>query len=206
MVTVIWDCDGVIFDTNSRKVDVFRATLERLSDPNVDAKVAHVEAHPHKTRFKLFREWYPDRVDACVTLFSEECEIMYQNTRPELGALAVAAKHQSVVVSNSCQAQLERAFRHHGICPAPFQRVLGTPTTKEEHIKSMNQPFAAFVGDGKLDWEVAKAHHIPFIYIGFINSAWKQGREVCAACPNSRVACSWDDVDAMLGSMLPAAK
>jgi len=201
---VLWDCDGVILDTNTRKLGVFEATLRALRDSDVPGKLAEVRDHPHRTRFALFSTWYPDRTAECVALFSDQCERMYRAVQPELGALTIAAKYDSVVVSNACGAQLGRVFAHHDIDGGrPFREVRGTPTTKAEHIQQIraagNDPIA-FVGDGRLDWEVACAHGIPFVYVAFVNSSWPDGARVCSTCSNSTVCQSWAEVAEALGT------
>jgi phosphoglycolate phosphatase-like HAD superfamily hydrolase len=123
---------------------------------------------------------------------------MYQTMRPIAGALAIATNYQSVVVSNSCQSQLQRVFAHHNIGGHFSGGVFGSPTTKYTHIERIGaEQVAAFVGDGKLDWEVARHFGIPFVFVP-MHSTWADGAATCAGCPGSTVCPSWAAVGAKL--------
>jgi hypothetical protein len=73
-------------------------------------------------------------------------------------------------------------------------------TSKYTHIGSMGTPVAAFVSDGKLDWEVARHFGIPFVYVP-MHSAWADGEATCEACPHSTVCRSWAAVDDALRAL-----
>lgn len=204
---VVWDCDGVVFDSNDTKLRAFREVLDRHEQPDVAReRLEYIAAHPHATRHQLFGKWHPPNVaEARIAEFTETCERMYQNLLPIPDAVCIARRYASAVISNSCQQQLRRIFNHHAIRKAFRLGVYGSPHTKDEHFAALgfdvaNRRPAAFVGDGRLDWEVACRHGVPFVFMAK-HSAWADGAAVCAACPNSTVCTEWPEVDAALARL-----
>lgn len=199
MPIVIWDCDGVVFDSNRAKIDAFRAMLSELGASDVDGKMRYIETHPHETRFQLFSRWFsPAEADACIQAFSDQCERMYQKLCPVPEVLAMARGFDSAVISNSCQRQLRRVFAYHQITGNFRSGVYGSPEAKRAHIERLPRSrILAFVGDGELDWQTARHFDIPFLFVP-MHSAWETGIATCNACPGSTVCHTWSECRAEL--------
>lgn len=191
MEVVLWDCDGVLFNSNRAKNNLFSTYLQ-------DANKAKIIAEqPHLSRYQLFHLWFPHDANEHLQKFGQQCQALYESLPLAAQAVSIAKKYRSIVLTNSSQEDVEHALQFHGERNA-FNKVLGQPTTKYEHVRTLYaQGYSpmALVGDGRLDFEVARLFDIPFVFFAPW-SLWKDGRATA-----EYVANTWDDVDRILFSI-----
>lgn len=208
---VFLDCDGVIYDTNRLKCDAFRHALAGYPEEAVDALVAYHKATGGVSRFvklrRFFTEMCPvDDVEAALPpaleAFGDYSREGYAHLAPRPEALAFAAHHggnaRVYVVSGGSQEELRAVFARAGVADR-FAAVLGSPSTKREHLdavlaaRGVAAKDALFVGDGWGDWDVTHALGMPFVFLSEM-SEWHDGPGVVSGSPNTAVATTWDEL------------
>ncbi|WP_157739079.1 HAD family hydrolase [Labrenzia sp. VG12] len=167
---VIFDCDGVIFDSNRMKNDIFSQTLSDYSSDQVERFLEYHKSNGGISRYVKFRYFFSDiigspidddLVNQLIGDYSELCYKAYQAAPFTKGALEtiekLSAKHDLFVASGSDEQELNRVFKDRGIATA-FKKILGSPRPKAECLKLIvgdrPQNFV-FVGDSTKDFEAA---------------------------------------------------
>ena len=182
---LILDCDGVILDSNKLKTDIFLNICYKykLSDDDTSMFILYHKENGGISRFekikvllslieKSSRTISIPSKDQLLNEFSEALDLYYKHSRLTYGLLDFLASKSFVnlfVVSGSEQSQLVNVLSDLGL-KEYFLEILGSPTTKYEHIKNLslvhpNLNFKGFVGDSFLDYEVASFYDIPFYFM-----------------------------------------
>lgn len=185
---IIFDCDGVLLDSNSLKIDAFREVLVRagFSDDAVAAGSAWQSTSFGTSRYRLFQEMLSGRFgpppdvsqEALLADFGAACTEGYMRVeetpglRPALEVLGLAAA--LYVASGSDEAELRGVMARRGL-DSPFRAVFGSPATKVQNIGRVRDAFAAdagrqpgatlFIGDAIADLEAAEAAGCDFVFM-----------------------------------------
>jgi len=188
----VFDCDGVILDSNRLKSQAFASAL-----PGEPAKLVQtfVEFHQHHggiSRYEKFRHYFQElkksqddkeeirialkRFAATVKKGMIECD--YVPGVLEFMNLAKLRGISLFVVSGSDEDELKEVFRHRNILNL-FNQVYGSPTNKNENagkvIEIMGlQKNGCFFGDSKSDYVASKRYKINFIFVKDYTD-WKDG-------------------------------
>ena len=184
---ILFDCDGVILDSNRVKTDAFwRAAVEYGESAANDLVQYHVQngGVSRYTKFEYF----------LTHIVGEGCsEDAYQNlldsfarnvvdglmSCPVTGALPrlkqATAGAQWVVVSGGDQQELREVFSARGIEDYFEGGIHGAPRTKDEILIDLSGNYspggsAVFLGDSVYDFEVARRHDLDFVFI----SGWSE--------------------------------
>lgn len=206
---VIFDCDGVILDSNFIKIQVMEKALIALHDnrSEINECVSYFAANFGLTRFKHVEKF----IDAFLTiddskkemfrdklleLYSFGCELLYPTSEITPGFLAFKGRLNlpCFVASGSEQNQLRMTLRLKGLANS-FKKILGSPTSKVENInflKTSNE-FSSYVliGDSVQDYESSKKAGIDFIaYTPF--SADKKALVKCCEENNIPMVETWE--------------
>ena len=178
---IVWDCDGVVFDSNIRKHLLFKTFLQQYDQTHATERYEYVYAHPELTRFQLFDLWYPDDSAYMLRKFNHECQLMYETIPPNPTVCRLAREHDSAIVSNSRGLDVQHAITFHAIDDCFKYAVHGSPATKQEHIQALMARAGikpnVIVGDGRLDFDTACIFGTAFIFFSPY-TAWNEG----AAC------------------------
>lgn len=193
--TLVFDCDGVVLNSNRVKTDAFyqaalpygKAAAQRLVDYHVQnggisryAKFAYFMEHliePGHAGPAL--EELLSRYAAEVHEGLLNCEIA-----PGLKALRERTTHARwMIVSGGDQAELNQVFASRGLDFMFEEGIFGSPDTKDEilarELASGNiQPSALFLGDSKYDYQAAKAAGLDFVFM----SGWSEVEDWRAWC------------------------
>ena len=180
--TIVFDCDGVILNSNQVKTDAFfkaalpygKAAAQRLVDYHVQhggisryAKFAYFLEHliePGQAGPAL--EELLSRYAAEVHEGLLKCEMA-----PGLQALRErTASARWMIVSGGDQAELREVFAARGIANLFEGGIFGSPDTKDEilarELASGNlQPPALFLGDSKYDYQAATHAELDFVFL-----------------------------------------
>jgi len=214
------DCDGVIYDANSAKCAAFEVALEGYPRPAVDDLLTWHRASGGISRFVKLRRFFtelhpvpdPERhIARALDRFAAASRAGYERLTPRREALAFAARlggpERVYVVSGSAEDELRGVFDAAGLA-SRFAAVLGSPTTKIEHMTrilrahGVNPRQSLMVGDGRGDWEAAVALGVPFIYLAEM-SEWRAAPRELADSELVAMAPTWDHILAALNDASP---
>jgi phosphoglycolate phosphatase-like HAD superfamily hydrolase len=165
----IFDCDGVILDSNGIKGEAFYQIAYQFSPSVAEEFLAYHYLNGGLNRIKkleyLFRELL--RLPDPETEIQKSLEVFQRLTLRRLkdckivpgfetfnSALPSSAKKW--VVSAGLQQDLDEVLGHKGLSRF-FHGIFGAPGTKIEHIHRLNLEAAQtiFFGDSKLDYDVS---------------------------------------------------
>lgn len=179
---IIFDCDGVIFDSNRPKVAAMRSVLEECGysqtevsncidffqnnfgtprqvqiDNFFDRFIRDMPQHENQRKAEVFEKYST----ACHGIF-EQAELS-----PGIIDLLTAFSGDKYVASGSVQTELREIIRARDL-DHYFKGVYGSPTAKAEIVASIlrETPYqkSVLIGDARADYEAATANTIDFIY------------------------------------------
>ncbi len=191
--TLVFDCDGVILNSNRIKTEAFREVARRFGEAAADALVQYHVQHGGISRYLKF-EYLLESIlqrtaDAeevadlskdygeCVYKHLLECEVA-----ANLEDLREATPDLSwMVVSGGDQQELRRVFTERGLLTLFNGGIYGSPDTKDEilskqiEIGQLRKP-ALFIGDSQYDHEAAVRAGLDFIFVNKWTefSAWPE--------------------------------
>lgn len=194
--TIVFDCDGVILNSNAAKTEQFYNTTVCYGEDAAQAFVAHHVANGGISRFKKFerflREVVPpgtpgpgvqellDDYAARVRHALFTCEIA-----PKLAELRDKTRHARwLVISGGAEVELKEIFATRGLAPLFDGGVFGSPETKDtifarELARGNIELPAIYLGDSRYDHQAAVKAGLDFAFI----SGWSDfepWREYCA--------------------------
>ena len=181
--SVIFDCDGVILDSNSLKTQVFELVLTKF---DVNASVINQFVSFHKqfggiSRYVKFKKLFEfmdlefDQViyDRLLIEFSDLCLEKYKEcdlTPHCLEVLGDLKKNgiKLYVVSGSDEHELRLVFKYKKL-ERFFEKIYGSPKTKLDSLSllshKMNLKNTVFIGDAVSDFEAASQYQLPFFFM-----------------------------------------
>jgi len=196
--TAVFDCDGVILNSNKIKSDAFRQALAAEPTECVDQFIAYHHAHGGVSRYVKFDYFYTviyplpeiQKTIAVANALARYATIVraalvHCETVP--GVLPFLEKLNAIGVrcfvnSGGDQTELREVFTERGMAHL-FQIILGSPATKQDNLaylceqQFLNKP-AVFFGDALSDYQAANAFNMDFIYISGC-SEWQGGKVFC---------------------------
>ena len=187
--TIIFDCDGVILDSNNIKTEAFYSSvLHYGKDLATKFKLYH-EENGGISRYKKYEYFFSDILKKPLEKLSYDRAIAYFYdaiirdllTCPVNSYLnefkLITPSSKWVVVSGGDQSELRYVFKKRGISKFFDLGIFGSPSSKEEILSQLkkdnylNEP-VLFLGDSKYDYEAARAFDIDFLFI----SCWTEFR------------------------------
>ena len=195
--TLVFDCDGVILDSNRIKTEAFRIAAQPWGAEATDALVAHHVANGGISRHRKFAHFLDSilpqhaptpvpgvdgpRLDELLTGYA-------QVVRRGLMTCAVAEGLEDLraqtpvatwcIVSGGDQAELREIFAARRLDHLFDGGVFGSPDNNDvilaREIKSGSIPIPAlFLGDSRYDYEVAQRASLDFVFV----SGWTEVRD-----------------------------
>jgi HAD superfamily hydrolase (TIGR01549 family) len=175
---IILDCDGVIFDSNTLKLDAFRDALNDFGKDLVEEFIEYFKNNFGTSRYHLVRVFIEE------FLKQEFDEILYQDILKKYGQNCVALYEKSnttkdflrfidtyknkklFVASGSDQEELRIVFKNRELAKY-FVCIFGSPIKKSEIVKEIVtlNTNAVMIGDAKSDILAAKENKIDFIFM-----------------------------------------
>jgi phosphoglycolate phosphatase-like HAD superfamily hydrolase len=187
--SILFDCDGVVLNSNRVKTEAFGATASYFGKASANAFVEFHVRNGGISRYAKFDHF----ID--VILPAERPDYMVQDRselkKKLLAEFAVQVKDGLMncdvavglrdlrcatpdvrwfIVSGGDQEELREVFARRGLADYFDGGVYGSPSTKyviiEQllHEKRLDHP-TLFLGDSRLDYEVAKAFEMDFFFI-----------------------------------------
>jgi len=214
----VFDCDGVILDSNEIKTQAFRESLPEQPEDLVDELVSYHQATGGISRYVKLEYFFKnlkgeaddskcrDLVEEALELFGTYCyeslvscdEILgVRNTLTNLTAASIPM----AVVSGAAEHELCRIFEVRGLSEY-FEYVLGSPKTKIENMKWLKeQGFlcgnGVFFGDSRSDLDAAQYFGLEFVFVRG-RSEWEDGDAKCQEL-GCRVVDNFESARSVLG-------
>lgn len=185
--TLVFDCDGVILNSNHIKTQAFfeaarpygTSAAQKLVDYHVaNGGVSRYKKFDHFLRYIIGEVPTDDNMQQLLDAFAEtvraglsQCDIA-----PGLAALRESTPGiHWLIVSGSDQEELRDIFNRRGIAQHFDGGVFGSPDTKEHILKRevdrRNILFPAlFLGDSQYDWRAASGASLDFLFV----SSWTE--------------------------------
>lgn len=199
--TLIFDCDGVVLDSNRVKTEAFRAAALPWGRDAAEALVAHHVANGGVSRYAKFAHFVdrilPDHaagavpgrdgpdLPAMLTTYAEAARAGLMTCAVAEGLTELRAATPDtrwMIVSGGDQDELREVFAARGLAPYFDAGIFGSPDTKDEILArklaaGTIERLALFLGDSRLDHEAASGHGIDFLFISAW-SEWEEGRHM----------------------------
>ena len=190
----VFDCDGVILQSNGLKSDAFAEVLagEGHEPGAIEGFVAWHKATGGVSRFHKFAQFYretlglPDweaRTRAACEAFGARVRTGLErcHTVPGLTALLATLRDKNVpmaVNTGGAEDEVRAVLTTRGLA-APFEIVLGSPATKRANMERLAahgliREGGVYFGDAALDWELARDFGLHFVFVAH-ESEWAEG-------------------------------
>lgn len=184
--TLVFDCDGVVLDSNKVKTRAFYEAALPYGEAAAEALVKHHVANGGISRYKKF-SWFCDNIAQGLggpgreELLKRYAEFVLEGlltceSAPGLEQLRAATPNSRwLIVSGGDQAELRDVFAQRGLLAFFDGGIFGSPDTKDDilarELKSGNitQP-ALFLGDSKYDYQAASQAGLDFVFV----SGWTE--------------------------------
>ena len=186
----IFDCDGVILDSNKLKSAAFRDALAGEPIDKVDDLVEFHKTNGGISRYEKFKYFYEvihpsiDKEDKCKKAILRFGEIVSERLQvvdyiPGVEDFLKYSKSLSkelYVNSGGDEKELRNLFSERNISKY-FNEIYGSPHTKEKNVERILKFYKKntrylFFGDSKSDYLAAKSFDIDFVYISGV-SEWQ---------------------------------
>lgn len=193
---IIFDCDGVLMDTNLLKCKAFGQAVEGYPSHIVENFVNHCKNTFGISRYVKFKEFFSEfakepfqeeKYTIFLNKYANLCKEGYgfANLTPgcEHLLLELSNLNKNVyVASGSDEKELNEVFIDRNLREY-FKGIYGSPKTKSECtsiiLKSNANKKAVFIGDALSDMKCAKEHNIDFIYMSKFSIQSKEKDQLC---------------------------
>lgn len=185
--TLIFDCDGVVLNSNKVKTEAFRQAGSLYSAQAAEALAAYHVANGGISRYSKFR-YFLDKIvpagqegpslDALLSCYSasvrsglHQCDVAYGIHEFR----CAYPQQQWLIVSGGDQTELREIFNARGLDKLFNGGVFGSPDDKQTILErecnrgNIKQP-ALFIGDSIYDHRASTAAGLDFVFI----SAWTE--------------------------------
>lgn len=185
--TLVFDCDGVILDSNRIKTEAFRKVAEPIDEKLADELVRYHVENGGISRYRKFdffiRRCREERV---ATPSNEElCRRFGDQVRDALLECPIADRLSELraatsastwmVASGADQAELRDVFNARGLSPLFDGGIFGSPESKRDIVLQAFQKHgkprpALMLGDSREDYYAANGADLDFVFV----SAWSE--------------------------------
>lgn len=194
-VAIVFDCDGVLLDSNTLKTACFVEVLQAsgFGPADIEAFVVFQRANFGLSRFRLFEAlltWElatrPVVTQAMLLdSYSQAVRARYAFCAPTPGMRAVVAdlarRTPLFVVSGSAEGELREVLAERQEAGF-FRAIYGSPATKQENLRlvlaeleardaALDRQSVLFVGDAEADFRAAVDAGLHFVYMDRYSTA-----------------------------------
>lgn len=184
----IFDCDGVILDSNNLKIEAMKQSIENCSYSfdSVNGCIDYFKMNFGKSRFHHVK-YFVDNIlkveernkeveyEKIIAKYSQLCSRLYEKSdiTPGFVKFLSTLTGDKYVASGSEQKELRNALSFKGLTPF-FSEIYGSPTRKVDIVRDIvaNNPHAKVVlfGDSISDFEAARDNNVDFYaYLEYSN-------------------------------------
>lgn len=180
--TVVFDCDGVLLNSNHIKTNAFRDIAGRFGEEAADALVRFHTENGGISRYRKFEYLLKEilgraassaNVDALASDYGDLVfdQLLTCAVAPGLRELREATAYANwMIISGGAESELRKVFAIRGLDDLFDAGIHGSPATKEEILGRLSssghlrQP-ALFLGDSRYDHEVAARLGLDFVFV-----------------------------------------
>ena len=180
--SIIFDCDGVIFDSNELKVEAFRKTLSAYPPDIVEPFILYHKQNAGISRYVKFRVFIVEflgetfeqnKHEKLLESYGRKCRELYQQVSLTPGSSGVLKEISSIVplyvASGSDELELQDVFMRRKL-HSYFKKIFGSPKTKSQCVKETLNDVGfskdvVMIGDAESDWQAAQEAGISFIFM-----------------------------------------
>lgn len=187
--TLVFDCDGVVLNSNRVKTEAFKTAALPWGKAAAEALVVHHEANGGVSRYEKFAYFLeqilpehtcgrvpgqdsPD-LDTLLASYADTARagLMSCQIADGLEELRAATPQTRwLIVSGGDQTELRQIFEQRGLASLFDGGIFGSPDTKfrilEREMNRRNIRFPAlFLGDSRLDHQAATATGLDFVFV-----------------------------------------
>lgn len=193
---VIFDCDGVIIDSNLFKCEAFGMSVMEYPTDTVKRFVDHCKKTFGVSRYVKFNEFFDkfanepfqeSKYQLFLERYANYCTKLYHEADITPGAerllsSLVSSGHRLFIASGSDEKELIEVFKSRNLIDY-FNAIYGSPKKKSECIHNIlnSNPNlkAIFIGDAISDLNASKDHNIDFIYMEKFSVQSIEQDEIC---------------------------
>lgn len=192
----IFDCDGVILDSNQVKTKAFALALAGEDPELVNELVEYHKRNGGISRYIKFEYFFKTikaqsnyQIDLASALdrygVLSKKGLLSCNEIPGIRDTLEGLKELNIpcyVNSGGDQEEVRAVLGARGL-DQYFVGILGSPKTKIENLSSLDkvgrlQAPALFFGDARSDYDASKEFGLDFVFVSAV-SEWSEGRDVC---------------------------
>ena len=180
--TLVFDCDGVVLDSNRVKTDAFFNVALPFGKASAEVLKAHHVKHGGVSRYAKFAHFIEHILPAGTANTNLESLLEAYAAEVQSGLLSCSvarglqrlreqtAGAKWLIVSGGDQAELNDIFRQRGISDFFDGGIFGSPDNKidilarEFATSNITEP-ALFIGDSKYDFEAARTQGMDFLFV-----------------------------------------
>lgn len=198
--TVIFDCDGVVLNSNRVKTNAFYQAALPYGEDSAQALVAYHVAHGGISRYQKF-DYFLEYIVPSGTIGPSRDELLARfasSTRNGLLECDVAegltalrentAHARWLIVSGGDQTELREVFTQRGLAHLFDGGIFGSPDTKDDILSreqtngNIQQP-ALFLGDSQYDYQAATQAGLDFVFF----SGWSEVKDWQTWCAKAAI-------------------
>ncbi|MSQ80890.1 MAG: HAD family hydrolase [Candidatus Methylopumilus sp.] len=200
--TILFDCDGVVLNSNFLKIEAYRLTALEFGASEEDAMKLvkhHIEYTGISRNIKfayflvtiLHKKVDESSMNHLLTRLNFEVERLLENCEIAKGLdeLRTKSKYTNwMIVSGGDQEEINRLFTRKSLLKYFDVGIFGSPDSKEEIVarelkKQTGHAPALFIGDSKYDYQVAEKNNLDFIFL----SDWTNFLEWKSFCETNKI-------------------
>jgi phosphoglycolate phosphatase-like HAD superfamily hydrolase len=191
--SIIFDCDGVILQSNQLKSDAFACVLADYDQNMVTTFIKWHKKYGGISRFEKFAYFFRDMLalldweektqkacsDFSVITAKKLLNCPYIKGFERYLEFLETQKITLSVNTGGAETEVQEVFRKRGLLDK-FECILGSPSTKMENmckLQSMGLMSykTVYFGDSRLDFDLARNFGLHFVYVGQ-ESEWPEGK------------------------------
>jgi phosphoglycolate phosphatase-like HAD superfamily hydrolase len=192
----IFDCDGVILNSNQVKSDAFSLALTGEDPVQIKQFILYHQAHGGVSRFIKFEYFfkeirksidYQDDMKAALKRYAELSKqgLMVCEEIPGVREQLKEFKTNGVkcyVISGGEQQEVRDVLSERGFNQY-FKTIYGSPLSKVENLdiiakSGVLSSSGVYFGDARSDYDAAKEYGLDFVFVSNV-SEWKEGLDYC---------------------------
>lgn len=185
--SLIFDCDGVVLNSNKIKTDAFRKILNNFSQDAINEFIDYHKSNGGISRYVKL-EWFltqivpkyhnnfhtnKNQLNILLKKYSNECKASLNDSEVTKGLnklRKISGNIPWLIVSGGDENELKEVFKHKKICKLFNGGIFGSPDKKTDILRReistgiIKYP-ALMLGDSKLDYLAAKSLDIDFLFV-----------------------------------------
>jgi len=201
--TIVFDCDGVVLNSNKVKTQAFYDTVSHLGDEYAKEFIQYHREYGGVSRYKKFEYFLtniighleaPPRLDDLTQVYAELAlkGLLESEVEPSLFQMKNACPNARwLIASGGDQVELRTVFSDKGLDSLFEGGIFGSPDSKEEILSrelnkgNITTP-ALFIGDSRYDHIAAKQFDFDFVFL----SQWTEFSGWDDYCRNNKIVVS----------------